>query len=420
MHPVLTRLRHSPLTRNTGWMFLGYGSRILIQGLYFVLLARALGSDGLGVFAGTAALMNILAPFAGWGMGNVLIMKVARKPERYAAALGAALLLLGLSSLVLIALALVLSKAVLGTPLGVGFVLLLAVSELLLSRLLELSAQAFQAFEKLRATARLFVLASLLRLAAVGGFLLFTPRGGVEAWILWYSLATLTASLMAFHFMVQTLGRPNFRKLAGLELKDGFFFALGVSAKSVYTDIDKSMLLRLSTSDVTGVYTAGYRIIAMAFTPVQALLAASYSRFFQAGSRGVSSALLLARNLAVPAAAYGLLVGLGLFLAAPLMPLLLGPDFEDSAAVVRWLAVLPLIQSLHYLFADTLTGANLQAWRSGVQIAVAVLNVGLNLWLIRGYGWQGAAIATILCETLLACSLLGILAWHIRGRREAL
>ena len=34
------RVRTSTLVQNAGWMFGGYGVRIVIQGLYFVLIAR--------------------------------------------------------------------------------------------------------------------------------------------------------------------------------------------------------------------------------------------------------------------------------------------------------------------------------------------------------------------------------------------
>jgi O-antigen/teichoic acid export membrane protein len=72
---------------------------------------------------------------------------------------------------------------------------------------------------------------------------------------------------------------------------------------------------------------------------------------------------------------------------------------------LRWLAVLPVLKSIHYFFADALTGAGYQGVRAAAQIFVALTNVGLNFWLIPVYSWRGAAWSSIACDGLLAISL---------------
>src|SRR5450756_2010617 len=52
----LLRLSRSPIGRATGFMAYSYGTGFILQGLYFVLLGRWLGSVGYGVFAGAFAL----------------------------------------------------------------------------------------------------------------------------------------------------------------------------------------------------------------------------------------------------------------------------------------------------------------------------------------------------------------------------
>ena len=65
-----------------------------------------------------------------------------------------------------------------------------------------------------------------------------------------------------------------------------------------------------------------------------------------------------------------------------------------SASAARWLAFLPLVQGTHFLLGDALMGAGRQAARSIAQAGVAVLNVVVNLWLIRSFSWRGAAVAS--------------------------
>ena len=56
------------------------------------------------------------------------------------------------------------------------------------------------------------------------------------------------------------------------EVREGFYFAASQTAQTVYNDIDKTMLARLSTLEATGIYGAAYRIIDVSFVPVSALL----------------------------------------------------------------------------------------------------------------------------------------------------
>ena len=66
---------------------------------------------------------------------------------------------------------------------------------------------------------------------------------------------------------------------------------------------------------------------------------------------------------------------------------------------------MPAINTLCYLSADALTGADAQGLRTLLQLCTAVLNIGLNLFLIPAYSWHGAAWATLICGGFLATAL---------------
>jgi len=94
-----------------------------------------------------------------------------------------------------------------------------------------------------------------------------------------------------------------------------------------------------------------------------------------------------------------------LLISSGVVPLILGPEYRATAASLRWLAILPVLKSLHYFYSDTLTSAGYQGVRTAVQAAVAVFNVLLNLWLIPAYSWLGAAWSSIASDAIL---LLGV------------
>src|ERR1700757_4401389 len=97
------RLHKSVLARNTGWMLLGLGLKLIIQALYFTVIARSLGPENYGAFVGVVGLVGILLPFGTFGSGYLLIKNVARNRNQFQKYLGAALLTTSLSSSVLFA-----------------------------------------------------------------------------------------------------------------------------------------------------------------------------------------------------------------------------------------------------------------------------------------------------------------------------
>jgi O-antigen/teichoic acid export membrane protein len=394
----------NPLARNTAWMIFGQGSQLLIQGVYFILIGRALGPEGFGAFAGTLALVFILVPFAGWGSGQILVQEVARRPEVLPIYWGNALLTVLVSGSLFTLAALGVGRWLLPS-LPFQLILALALAELLCGKVIDLAGQAFQALEQLRVTAWLNILLGMVKLIAAGLYLLASRRADVAVWGFWYCGALAVAALAALVWVTQRLGRPRpAPRLLAVSLREGWHFALGLSSATVYNDIDKTMLARLSTLEATGIYAAAYRLIAMTFVPIRSLLFATDARFFRDGSAGIHGSLAFARRLLPPTAAYGLAATLGLTLAAPIVPLVLGDEYRGAVLATQLLAPIVLLRSVHYLGANTLTGAGYQRVRSAIQLVVAGLNVALNLWLIPSYGWLGAAWTSLASDGLLvAC-----------------
>ena len=415
---MLAALRQGKLFRNTLWMLGAHGGRMLVAALYFVLLARSLGVEKLGAFAGTVALVNVLAPFAGLGVGNLLVMHVSRNPAVFAGWWGNALLWTVTLGAVLTAAVWAFGGHILPAACSGELILLLGVADLCFSPLVDRAGQAFQAVERLSVTAKLLVMANGLRLLAVAGFAVRCPSAPVEVWAMWYLGAAIVGALISVATVMRVLGTPrlahaNWRR----DFVQGFYFSISLSAKSVYTDIDKTMLTRLSNLEGAGIYTAAYRIINMAITPINALLSASCASFFRAGQHGIGEAASFTFRLLRLSVVYGIASAVGLWVVAPLLPLVLGQEYTHSVAAMRWLALVPCLQAVHYLFADALMGAGYQGVRSAVQVGVAMVNILLNLWLIPVYSWRGAAWATLACEAMLAVCLLATIGFL--KRRES-
>lgn len=415
----LAHWRRSVVARNTAWMTLGQGGRTVLQAAYFIIIGRALRPDGYGAFVAATALSALVAPFAGIGAGNVLIQHVARDRQTFHHYWGGALMATFAGGALSVGVAALVGRAILPTTIATSLIICVAASDLLFNTVLYLCGQAYQAHEKMMRTAQLPIVTTMFRLVAAVLFMSLPGAKTVGRWGVFYLGCTALSTVAALWMASGELGRPVLRFSFGVrELRQGMYFAAGFSAQNVYNDIDKTMLSRLSTLGATGIYGAAYRIIDVSLVPLRSLVAAAYPKFFQHGARGVAASLTVARRLVPVAVAYGLAAGAVLFVTAPLLPRVLGHDYANAVEAVRWLALLPVLKSIQFFAADTLTGAGYQGTRTTLQVTVAILNVGINIPLIIGWSWRGAAWASLLTDAILA-TLLWLVVWRYRNRAAA-
>lgn len=415
---VIDRLKNSLIARNTLWMMIGHGVRVLLQAAYFVLLARTLGADGYGAFVGVTALASILAPFASLGSGNILIKNVARDPSVFRQYWGNALAMTCGSSILLLVVLLALVPWVLPSSIPLLLVITIAVTDLLFARLIDVAAQAYQAVQRLGRTAQVQVSVNICRLGGVLVLAYVLKAHTPAQWGVLYLVSTALSAVVAVWLVGRELGKPR-PAAQQLELKEGAYFAVSLSAQSIYNDIDKTMLVRFSTLESAGIYGAAYRLIDIAFAPIRSLLFAAYARFFQHGASGVRGSLGFAMRFVPIAAAYGFVAGVGLFVMAPVVPWVLGEGYANAVDAIRWLSLIPFLRALHYFAADTLTGAGHQGLRSGVQVLVAVFNVLVNLWVIPRYSWRGAAWSSLASDSLLMIVLWITVIYLVRKPQPA-
>lgn len=295
---LFARVKESTLARNSVWMFLGYGVRIVVQAGYFVLIARALGPHEYGAFVGAAALIGIVVPFSGVGAGNLLVKNVSRDKSLFSVCWGNALFLIVVSGLLLVGGVVLASHWLLPAAIPTLLIVFICLSEAIGQRITDVAAQCFQAVERLGYTANFSLLPYLLRMISAGIVFFFWHRASAMTWGWFYLGSTALSCVIALVVTNWKLGSPRL-ELSRIppELKEGFYFGAGLSAQTIYNDIDKTMLAKLSTLDATGIYAAAYRVIDVAFTPVQSVRYAAYSNFFRHGASGIAASYAYSKQL---------------------------------------------------------------------------------------------------------------------------
>ncbi len=381
--------------------------RLLIQAVYFIIIARCLGPGQYGGFVAATALTGVISPFVGLGCGGLLIKNVSRDRLLFSEYWGNGLLITLVSGSVLTFFAVLFCRLLLPRSIPMLVITLISVSDLIFVKLLDMGAWAFQSVERLSRNAQLNVLVGLTRLIGIASLASAVSHPGVMAWSAVYLAGSIVSALVAVAWVTLSLGKPKLalHRIRG-EGVEGFYFSVGQSAATIYNDIDKTMVARLATLEAAGVYAAAYRLIDVAFIPVRALLTATLPGFYRTGAGGVPASMRYGKRMLIKVLPYSVFTFAALMLGAPLVPHIIGRQYTDVTQALRWLALLPALKTLHFFTAGALTGADHQGTRSLIQVGVAAFNVLVNLWIIPAYGWRGAAWSSIASDGLLALSLL--------------
>jgi O-antigen/teichoic acid export membrane protein len=392
----------------------------LLQGIYFVILARLLGALEYGIFAGAFAFVNLVARYGTLGTGSVFLRYVSIERSKFAVYWGNILLVTTIGGLVTtVALHLVGSHLL--NPASAAVVFMAALANCFGTQFTICAAQVFQAVEQMRITAVLNLLTNFLRTVAAAVLLLLFHRITAWQWAAVSTVVSLIGSALAVGVIIVRFGNPRFSLgLFRRRLVEGFEFAFANSTTSAYNDLDKAMLSHFGMNAANGIYTLAYRAIDVATMPVYSLVAAAMPAFFRSGVAGLPEAAALAGRLWKRSFIFSLLASASLFFLAPLAPRFAGHSFSEAATALRWLCLIPIFRTVHDVAGSALTGVGLQRYRTAAQVVAVILNLGLNWWLIPSHSWRGAAWSSLATDGALCAmnwSILRILV--VRSDRKA-
>jgi O-antigen/teichoic acid export membrane protein len=192
-------------------------------------------------------------------------------------------------------------------------------------------------------------------------------------------------------------GRPS-----TVHVRSSGLYATTISAIALQNDGDKVVLGAAKLGAEVGLYAAAYRLVSMGTVPLRALLGASHRRFLEHDPTVRNQHLRRAVTFACVGVGYGIVFGGALFLAAPLVTLLLGDEFRGAVVMLQVLAPVVAVRSVAEFGLNGLLGFGRVGVRTTVTIIAALTAMVLYLLLIPTMGWQGAVIGTYASELLLA------------------
>jgi O-antigen/teichoic acid export membrane protein len=371
-----------------------------------VVLSRALGPMAYGIYTLGQTVVRFVHKGAGLGLESALVRfgadqlgqgQVAHLKGTLLASLAFGTGASVVGGVLLFFAADPLATSVFGDP-ALGPVLRLFALSLPFMVLIPLLASAARAFHRMDVDARIrnvflplfnlafvavaFVLGFRLGGAVVAFVLAAATTTGIGVYLLWRIFPDLTSELKSVY-------QPGRLLRFSLPMLGAGMMGL------LMNQVDRLMLGVLATSQDVGIYSAAavmasqlafvLQAINASFSPLIASLyhrgrIAHLRRLFKITTRWIVT-------LTLPAC-------IVLVLFAPVLMGIYGPGFRAGASVLSVLALAYLIDASVGSSGYMLQMSDHTHVVLANNIAIAALNVGLNIWLIQWYGMVGAAIAT--------------------------
>jgi O-antigen/teichoic acid export membrane protein len=381
--------------QNTAALLVGRGLALVLAAAATFLLVRCLAPEQYGQYAAIYALLGLFTWVASWGVGPLVSREAALNREQAgsivftgvcisaAFALGATLLVFALAPV-----------AHLGGKLYP--LLIIASVEVLLSVPFALPAVIFQLDLQQWYSSLFNVIRQVLWFGVVvaayflGAPLLYIVAGRVAV--------ALIETGLNWHYGRRRLKPPAIflSPLAKRLIRGGLVITLTTVAATIYLRIDVVMLHRMATDAALGQYAAAVRISEF----FEALPAAFGSSLFPLLVISMSDSPRFRRHLDL-GFRYMILASVVLSIALctgarPVQCILLGAKYTAAAPLLAILVWSEIPMFFAGILANAMLAKGLQRIVLWPTIAGAVVNIGLNLYMIPHYGAWGASWATVI------------------------
>ena len=390
--------RLGQIVSNLGWRFADRALHLAVALTVGIQVVRYLGPEQFGLFATGLAALGMAQAVAGLSLRPVVVRSLLENPKDEPEILGSSAVLIAISSAVSFALlGVVAFTASLSEP-SLGFLLLILATTLCLTPLLDPLNHRFQAnltekYSVIAANTGLLVSAAI----RIGLILLVAD-------LAWFAIAlaveTLIRAAICFVCFKKTGGvllswRPRLERVRAMFLETAPLL-IALIASIFYHRLDTVMLKLMAGNASAGIYGAAARLSEVFYFIPAALGASLLPSIFSASKKEPALYRARLQSYLKLSAAIAYALALIITLSGPaVVGFLYGKEYAAASGVLvihTWAAV-PFF--LGWARQEFFTAEGLLKLTLPVTLAGAVLNVGLNFWLIPLWHEVGAAVATL-------------------------
>ena len=394
----VSRLGNVPVFQNTGWLTGGQLAGDVASFLFFILLSRRFGPEGVGIYAFAVAVASIGRTVAGLGVDDYGVRELATRGSESAESvvgriLGTqcwlAAIYTGGCALFLVGTGVTARKVVV-----VG---LLAAYHLGAGIVRSLFLPAFAG----RRMAGPALLDSGSRILAIGigigvmlwggdtlvGVLVGFPISGalLVTGAVWLSLQDLDRLQVQF----------NLDSVVSTTRQAWPFAAAGIVFK-LHGRADVVMLSLIAGSAATGIYAAGLKFVEVSIVVVALFSFALYPRLTKLAESDEAGFGVAVTTIVKGGFVACVILGWGIFVIVPdLIPLFFGSQFQETEFVIKLFALWVPVKGVKILGDRLMLSAGEQVQKLRLQTIATGLNIAFNGVLIPILVVEGAILASV-------------------------
>lgn len=258
--------------------------------------------------------------------------------------------------------------------------------------------------EEFKYTSTFQIISKLLY--ALGIFLLVKDANDLNISILLSSMSLLLTSFLTFLTLFKYCQKVSLKQLKiTSHLKDCLIYFIPAIATQIYTVLDKTMIGLFSTTIENGYYEQADKLIKVILSLLTSLNSVMQSRASYLFSKKnmeqlkkyIAKSFSFLSFLAIPLT-FGIICVSSYF-----VPLFFGDGYDK--VIINLIIISPILISIgvsNLLGSHYLTPAGKRRISNRAIVLGAIINFLLNLVLIRKYASVGAAISTIIAESIIA------------------
>lgn len=408
-----------PIAQSTLKTSAVFALRLGVQAGTLLLVARMLGPDTFGAFAGIAALAVLVGTFSTFGTHLVLLGEVSKNKESRDQVLAYAIPTTLISGAILFLLYLCICLLFFdGISVPISAIICIGLTEILLLPLYVFPSMQRLAHEKTASSQLLMTFPLALRMLAAALVMLTAFEQPLIAFV-WLYLVSALAALACMKLFVPNawLSVKQWRLAKRHELKNSAGYAALALTAAGPSELDKMLAVKLLPLGISGVYAAASRVVGAATLPVIALLLSAMPRLFRDKENDLAKNNHLIHWILISVFAYGLVLACALWLSAPIFEWLFGAQYQGIADMLIWLCIAVPGLALRFAVGGILLTMEKPWARASFEVFGMLMLIACAVWFVPLFGYKAMPL-------VLACSEWGMfflgtgLIAHIKNVQE--
>src|SRR3989344_5574837 len=385
--------------KNTFWLgVVSIGGRA-IRSILVIYAARVLGAEGYGVFSYALGFVGFFIGFSDIGINGIMNRELSKYPERQEKIFATGLAIKG--TLIVATYATILATMPFASIAGARILIPMLATALLLDGIRDFGFTVTRANQKMEVEAFISILYQVV--SVITGFALLytskTPLALAEA----YAIGSFVGAVAILRYIWPLLKhiKRNFARVIFKPMfLDAIPFAIVAFGNTLLLYTDTLLLGALKTEADVGLYGAATKILQLVSLIPNLLIIAVFPLLTRKVAKGVAGPLIerlftLMMLFALPIAAGGALF------STFIMTTVFGIGYAAAGPTFSIVILMVLLGFPASVIGYTILAQNKQAAVIKYNLFAAILNLFLTYALIRIYGNVGAALGTLISQSIM-------------------